>query len=121
VRRGWWRLVARGALAAVVPFGTAGLATFIAIGWFATWRRSRWLLFAAVGYLALVATFFLLFDPDAPDGPDAALAIIALFASWIGGTIHAVILAVRPHRRGAELPRPSAPDGSGRFATPGRF
>ncbi|HVQ90263.1 MAG TPA: BTAD domain-containing putative transcriptional regulator [Mycobacteriales bacterium] len=118
VRVGWWRLVGRGALAAVVPFGTAGLATFIAIGWFATWRRSQWLLLASVGYLALVATFFLLFDPDAPDGPDAALAIIALFTSWLGGTIHAVILAVRPRRRGAEPPRWSAPDGSGRFAAP---
>ena len=93
-RRRGWRRWARAVLVALIPAASAGMATFIVVGWFAAWRRSRLLWFAAAGYLGLIAVFFTLFDPDAPDGPDASVGIISWLIAWLIGTAHTGLLAL---------------------------
>ncbi|WP_214103475.1 helix-hairpin-helix domain-containing protein [Acrocarpospora catenulata] len=90
---------------AFAPLVTCGFATPFTIGYAAAKRRSWWLGTAAVGYAAGMTAWLAIantYDHPVP-GFLASIMVIGLFGSWIGGTIHALLIrtlvfpcAVRP-------------------------
>jgi hypothetical protein len=92
------RIVASYAWAAV-PFASLGLLTPVAMGYAAYRQRSRALGAVAAWYLLAVTIAFVL-SAASPGGAKAQpmigdLLTICLAASWIGGTVHAMLIRLQ--------------------------
>ena len=89
------RLVASYAWAAV-PFASLGLLTPIAMGYAAYRQRSRALAAVASGYLLAVSIAFIVSAASSggtqPQSAIGDLLTVCLAASWIGGTVHALLI-----------------------------
>ncbi|MEE6305591.1 AfsR/SARP family transcriptional regulator [Plantactinospora veratri] len=85
-------------LGAVGILLTFGLLTWLVVFVYAWRRRSRWLVAAGVGYLAMVVGFVLGMesgdpDPAAPASTGQMFAILGLFlVNWLGGILHVILL-----------------------------
>lgn len=78
-----------------LPLGFTTWTAFLYIGIRA--RRARWLVWAAIYALGMVA--FLVLTPDSGTGTREALAVVAILLTWIGGGVHALAISSDAIRR----------------------
>lgn len=88
---------------ALIPFATFGLLTPVTFGYAAYRLRSRALVLSALGYTAAVVASFVLSaarpHSASPSDTSGALLTLALAATWLGGTLHAVSIRTRVFAR----------------------
>ncbi|HEX4061410.1 MAG TPA: helix-hairpin-helix domain-containing protein [Streptosporangiaceae bacterium] len=78
-----------------IPLGFTTWTAFLYIGIRA--RRARWLAWAAIYALGLVA--FIVLTPGSGTGTREALAVVAILLTWIGGGVHALAISGDAVRR----------------------
>ncbi|WP_234361413.1 AfsR/SARP family transcriptional regulator [Plantactinospora sp. BB1] len=113
-----WTSTVGTVLGAVGILLTFGLLTWLVVFVYAWRRRSRWLVAAGVGYLAMVVGFVLGMesgdpDPAAPASTGQMFAILGLFlVNWLGGILHVILLNRGVQRvlgGGRRQPAPAVP------------
>jgi DNA-binding SARP family transcriptional activator len=92
----WWARLG----VTLLPLATLGTTTWLVFGFQAGWFRSKRTGYTAAAYLALLAGWLILITDDEGGTADVrnTLGVIALVATWIGGTAHVALTQFRPAR-----------------------